>query len=198
FIRQSTQSYMFHLDLNIPPSSFTLIEPANGALLERQPGEDIVFSWNASSTPYPSNPITYTMEYSTTMTFDPPTTTTVLGISGLSHTVSVDVLTFETDYFWRITAVDGFGLTNESFIRKFTPTQGTCCFLAGDADDSGTRNIGDVTFLIAFIFTGGGAPPCIDSGDADGSNTINIADVTYMIAFIFSGGPDPICGTTGS
>ncbi len=73
-----------------------------------------------------------------------------------------------------------------------------CCLVAGDADGSGTFNIGDVTFLIARIFNAGIAPPCDDAADANGDNTINIADVTYMIARIFNGGPAPICGTTGS
>ena len=73
-----------------------------------------------------------------------------------------------------------------------------CCDLAGDADNSGTVNIADVTFLITRIFSGGAAPACNDEADADGSNAVNIADVTYLISRIFSGGPAPICGTTGS
>ncbi|MFQ5608632.1 MAG: hypothetical protein ACE5GA_11860, partial [Candidatus Zixiibacteriota bacterium] len=74
---------------------------------------------------------------------------------------------------------------------------GSCCLVAGDSDHSGTFNIGDVTFDIARIFSGGAAPVCGDEADADGNNTFNIADVTYGIAFIFSGGPAPVCGTTG-
>ena len=73
-----------------------------------------------------------------------------------------------------------------------------CCDLPGDADNSGRVNIGDVTFLINFVFVGGMAPPCQDEADADGNNRVNIADVTYLISRIFSGGPAPICGTTGS
>ncbi len=67
----------------------------------------------------------------------------------------------------------------------------TCCVTPGDADNDGAFNIGDVTFLIARIFSGGIAPPCEDEADADGSGMVNIADVTYGIARIFSGGPAP-------
>ena len=73
-----------------------------------------------------------------------------------------------------------------------------CCDTPGDANNSGTVNIGDVTFLIARIFAGGAAPPCQDEADENGDGTVNIADVTYLIARIFAAGPAPICGTTGS
>ncbi len=72
-----------------------------------------------------------------------------------------------------------------------------CCIIPGDADSSGSFNIGDVTFGIARIFSGGPAPACQDEADANGDNMYNIADVTYGIARIFSGGPAPICGSTG-
>ncbi|HSG99766.1 MAG TPA: carboxypeptidase regulatory-like domain-containing protein, partial [candidate division Zixibacteria bacterium] len=73
-----------------------------------------------------------------------------------------------------------------------------CCVKAGDADNSGTTNIGDVTFLIAYIFSGGSAPVCNDQADASGDNKTNIGDATYLITFIFSAGASPVCGTTGS
>ncbi|HSG99066.1 MAG TPA: thrombospondin type 3 repeat-containing protein, partial [candidate division Zixibacteria bacterium] len=72
-----------------------------------------------------------------------------------------------------------------------------CCELAGDADDNGSLNIGDVTFSVQRIFSGGPPPPCQDAADADGDNTFNIADVTYTIGYIFSGGAAPVCGVTG-
>ncbi len=73
----------------------------------------------------------------------------------------------------------------------------TCCGTAGDANNSGSLTIGDVTFLIARIFSGGPAPGCCEEGDADGGGTITIGDVTYLIARIFAGGATPICGPVG-
>jgi hypothetical protein len=72
-----------------------------------------------------------------------------------------------------------------------------CCETAGDADGSGVITIGDATFLIARIFTGGPASDCQDEMDANGNHTINIGDVTHIIAWIFTGGPPPLCGTSG-
>jgi hypothetical protein len=76
-------------------------------------------------------------------------------------------------------------------------TSGTCCDAAGDANNDGGVTIGDVTFLIARIFSGGGPPPCCEEGDANGDGSITIGDVTYLIARIFSGGGPPICGPAG-
>lgn len=66
-------------------------------------------------------------------------------------------------------------------------------YMHGDADESGFVDIDDVTYLIAYIFSGGGAPTPVEAaGDADGSGEIDIDDVMYLIAYIFSGGPGPV------
>lgn len=77
------------------------------------------------------------------------------------------------------------------------PPSGGCCITAGDANNTGTVTIGDVTFLIGYIFSGGPAPVCCEEGDADGFGTITIGDVTYLISYIFGGGPAPQCGPSG-
>ena len=74
------------------------------------------------------------------------------------------------------------------------PNPCSCCNLAGDVDDGGDVNIGDVTFLIGYIFQGGQSPSCASEADADGGGDVNIGDATYIIAFIFQGGPAPGCG----
>ena len=69
----------------------------------------------------------------------------------------------------------------------------TCCNFAGDVDNSGTTNIGDVTFLVQFIFNNGPAPSNSASADVNCSGTINIGDVTYLVDLIFGNGPLPCC-----
>jgi len=71
---------------------------------------------------------------------------------------------------------------------------GTVSFTYGDANNDGSINIADVTYMIARIFSGGPAPkPNSDAGDANCDTSFNIADVTFLIARIFSGGPAPGC-----
>ena len=84
---------------------------------------------------------------------------------------------------------------NQGFWQNFE-SGGSCCNLAGDANNNGVRNILDVTYTIAFLYKGG--PQHADCHpqemNANGSGAVNILDVTYMIAFLYKGGPAPVCG----
>ncbi|MBU8934018.1 MAG: FG-GAP repeat protein [candidate division Zixibacteria bacterium] len=68
----------------------------------------------------------------------------------------------------------------------------SCCLLRGDLDHSGVLNIGDLTYMVAYLFTGGVPPPCYIEGDIDNNSSINIGDLTYLVAFLFTGGPLPL------
>lgn len=72
----------------------------------------------------------------------------------------------------------------------------TCCTgirgnVNGDAGES--VNIADLTFLVAYLFGGGVAPPCLEEANVNGdpSEAVNIADLTYLVAYLFGGGPAP-------
>jgi hypothetical protein len=67
-------------------------------------------------------------------------------------------------------------------------------FVCGDANASGTVNISDAVYLIAYIFSGGPAPNPLAAGDASCNGSVNISDAVYLIAYIFSGGPQPCAG----
>lgn len=122
---------------------------------------------------------------------------------------SIDSTTYTTTTMIVDTDGDGIVDTLDNCPADFNPGQEDansngigdvcdgCCVAAGDANNSGTVNIADVTFLIARIFAGGQAPGCCEEGDANGSGSVNIADVTYLIARIFAGGPAPVCGPEG-
>ena len=50
----------------------------------------------------------------------------------------------------------------------------------------------DLTFLVAYLFGGGGAPDCIEEADVNGDgNGPNIQDLTHLVAYLFGGGPAP-------
>ena len=71
------------------------------------------------------------------------------------------------------------------------------CASCGDANSDNSIDISDVVFLIARIFSGGGAPGDCNyvngKGDANGDGSVDISDVVYLIARIFSGGNPPHC-----
>jgi hypothetical protein len=64
--------------------------------------------------------------------------------------------------------------------------------LIGDANNDGQLNVGDVVFLIAYVFSFGPAPLPMEAGDVNCDGEVNVADPVYMIAHIFLGGPPPV------
>ncbi|HWR83387.1 MAG TPA: hypothetical protein VN285_08795 [Candidatus Deferrimicrobium sp.] len=74
-----------------------------------------------------------------------------------------------------------------------------CCQNRGNVDGvigpAGPVDVSDLTFLVAFLFSGGAAPPCIDQGNVGGivgpGGPIDVSDLTYLVAFLFSGGAAP-------
>jgi hypothetical protein len=75
---------------------------------------------------------------------------------------------------------------------QFNPN---CCDLPGDANNDGTVNIKDITFVIKFKYKSGDAPECMNEADTQDDGTINIKDITNLIKFKYKGGDAPICGT---
>ncbi|MDH3938987.1 MAG: M20/M25/M40 family metallo-hydrolase, partial [candidate division Zixibacteria bacterium] len=67
-------------------------------------------------------------------------------------------------------------------------------FICGDIDGSGgDPDIGDLVYLVDYMFAGGPPPPVVAAADVDGSGAIDIADLVYMVDFMFGGGPPPVC-----
>ncbi len=75
-------------------------------------------------------------------------------------------------------------------VYRFT-VGSTCCNKRGDVDDSGGIDVGDLTYLVAYLFQGGPPPSCEDEGDVDGTGSIDVGDLTYLVAYLFQGGPVP-------
>ena len=71
-------------------------------------------------------------------------------------------------------------------------------YLCGDIDNNDNGpNIADLTYLVAYLFSGGPAPGILATGNTDGivgpGGAIDVSDLTYLVAYLFSGGPPPIC-----
>jgi parallel beta-helix repeat protein len=66
-------------------------------------------------------------------------------------------------------------------------------FICGDANDDGEVNIGDVVYLIGYLYRGGPSPDPVSLGDPNGDATIDIGDVVYLINYLFRSGPPPGC-----
>lgn len=64
-------------------------------------------------------------------------------------------------------------------------------FLRGDANGDSFINLGDIVFLIDYLFKGGTAPYPLIAGDVNNDGLINLGDLVYLISYLFRGGPPP-------
>ena len=66
-------------------------------------------------------------------------------------------------------------------------------YYRGDVNCDGVIDIGDVVYLINYLFKGGPAPlPFADQGDVNISGVVDIGDVVYLINYLYKNGSQPI------
>ena len=81
------------------------------------------------------------------------------------------------------------------FIPYFEPgTTFVALYRPGDVNCNCEINIGDVVYLISYLFKGGPEPCPLDAGDVNGDCVIDIGDVVYLINYLFKWGSLPVCG----
>ncbi len=91
------------------------------------------------------------------------------------------------------TATDAVNNTSEFCLCVVVPGGGA--MVCGDVDGSGAIDVGDLTYLVAYLFQGGPPPnPMNCVADMDGSGAIDVGDLTYLVAYLFQGGPAPMPG----
>ncbi|MEW6051125.1 MAG: hypothetical protein AB1644_08720 [Candidatus Zixiibacteriota bacterium] len=67
-------------------------------------------------------------------------------------------------------------------------------YVCGDVDNNGVGpDIGDLTYLVGFLFLGEAAPPIPQAADVNSDSVIDISDLTVLVEFLFMGGLPPVC-----
>jgi hypothetical protein len=64
-------------------------------------------------------------------------------------------------------------------------------FTLGDVNMDGEINVGDVIYLVNYLFEEGPEPIPWESGDVNCDGAVDIADVVYLINYLFIDGPPP-------
>lgn len=64
-------------------------------------------------------------------------------------------------------------------------------YLRGDANADGKVVLGDIVYLVNYLFKQGPAPVPFSSGDANFDGKVNLADVVYLVNYLFKQGPSP-------
>ena len=67
--------------------------------------------------------------------------------------------------------------------------------MCGDVTGDEIINVGDVVFLVSYLYKSGPppAPECV--GDVNHDAIVNVGDVVYLVSYLYKGGPapDPDC-----
>ncbi len=66
-------------------------------------------------------------------------------------------------------------------------------FKYGDANGDQVIDIGDVVYLVNYLYKGGPTPDPLESGDANCDTKVDVGDVVFVINYLFKGGLQPGC-----
>jgi hypothetical protein len=66
-------------------------------------------------------------------------------------------------------------------------------FLLGDVNADGIIDLGDVLYLISYLYKGGPAPDPLEVGDCDCDDLVDLGDLLFLISYLYKGGPPPEC-----
>jgi len=83
-----------------------------------------------------------------------------------------------------------------TYSAQITVTSGG--YLAGDANGDWMVDVGDVVYLVNFLYKGGAAPEPMEAGDANCDGIVDVGDVVYLVNYLYKGGPPPCSPPIGS
>lgn len=63
----------------------------------------------------------------------------------------------------------------------------------GDATGDGVINIGDVMWMVNYLYRSGPPPVSFEAGDANCDDDHGLLDVVFLINYLYKGGPSPGC-----
>ncbi len=65
-------------------------------------------------------------------------------------------------------------------------------YIVGDANHDSEINLGDVVYLVNYVFKEGPSPIPFYSGNANSDGMVNLGDAVYLVNYIFRDGPAPV------
>ncbi len=118
-------------------------------------------------------------------------TTAIPLLPGDSLVYEIQTFLADTAILMRYTVMDSVmnpfaEYINEAEISGIPPQ-----FIRGDANGDGVIDVGDVVYLINYLFKNGPAPYPLEAGDANSDSVVDIGDVVYLINYLFKNGPPP-------
>ncbi len=94
-------------------------------------------------------------------------------------------------YFYRVTALGNGKESAPSDAVEAVVIGTSHPFQRGDCNDDARLDISDAVFGLAYLFTGGEAPPCPEACNANGDPSVDISDEIFVLVHLFAGGEPP-------
>ncbi len=69
----------------------------------------------------------------------------------------------------------------------------TTFYQTGDVNSDGLIDVGDIIYLVNYLYKGGPAPIPMEAGDCNCDGIVNVADVVYLVNYLYRGGDPPSC-----
>ena len=106
------------------------------------------------------------------------------------HNVYVTGKTGSSDFPVTLGAFDpSYNGEDDVFVARVTLSDR----VAGDANGDDLVDVGDLVYLINYLFKEGPAPDPLWTSDLNCDGEINLADVVYLINYLYRNGPPPAC-----
>ena len=165
---------------NSPPYPFSLISLVDGNTTLNV----VKFDWVSTQDVNLSDQVRYDLYLSATPSYNPDSTAVYdsLVCSQLIDTLHVGM------YYWKVKAYDNWGAE-----RWSTQTWEFQVVQRGDVNGDRIIDVGDVVYLINYLFKSGTAPNPLAAGDVTCDSVVDIGDVVFIINYLFKNGPPPGC-----
>ncbi len=82
-------------------------------------------------------------------------------------------------------ATGNYGSDNVSILINCLPT--------GDCNGDDVVDVGDIVFLVSYLYRAGPAPDPVALGDVNCDEIVDVGDVVYLVSYLYRGGPPPGC-----
>jgi hypothetical protein len=139
-------------------------------------------AWQEAFDPDPNDTVRYDLYLSRNIEFNP-----YIVYANRYDTTLTDSLGLRA-WYWKVKAYDKWGAD-----RWSNQTWSFYVYLCGDCNGDGVINLGDVVYLITYLYKNGPAPNPILAGDVNCNGVVDLGDVVYLITYLYKGGPPPPC-----
>jgi hypothetical protein len=110
--------------------------------------------------------------------------------------LTFDIIAF-LNYYMPVynTSIQTYSISGDFYERSEFTTEGEFTLvrhICGDVNADGIINIGDVVYLITYLYRSGSPPmPTSCIGDVNCDDIVNVGDVVYLITYLYRGGSPP-------